>query len=170
MNWDAIGAAGELIGAFAVVVSIVYLSTQIRSNTRATKASAGFEAAHSWATHNEQIVALNPELKSKIVESYQTQYSWNDFSPEERLDITLLNRALFQKLEGQYYLLKYDFLDKGIWAMRSAWAASLISQPFYEEWWVQEKKQRIYSEEFIAEIESVEAFRMQTAGVEEADA
>jgi hypothetical protein len=30
MNWDAIGAIGEIIGASAVVVSLVYLATQIR--------------------------------------------------------------------------------------------------------------------------------------------
>jgi hypothetical protein len=33
MNWEAIAAVGELIGALAVVVSIVYLSVQIRHNT-----------------------------------------------------------------------------------------------------------------------------------------
>lgn len=30
MNWDAIGTIGEIIGATAVVVSLVYLATQIR--------------------------------------------------------------------------------------------------------------------------------------------
>jgi hypothetical protein len=65
MNWDAIGAAGEILGALAVVVSIGYLSIQIRSNTRATRASAGFDAMHSWADSNlwiaglERVLALN---------------------------------------------------------------------------------------------------------------
>ena len=30
MNWEAIGALGEMIGAVAVVVSLVYLAVQIR--------------------------------------------------------------------------------------------------------------------------------------------
>ena len=30
MNWDAIGAVGEIIGALAVVISVVYLASQIR--------------------------------------------------------------------------------------------------------------------------------------------
>ena len=30
MNWDAIGAVGEIIGAVAVVVTLVHLSRQIR--------------------------------------------------------------------------------------------------------------------------------------------
>ncbi len=35
MNWDAIGAIAELAGAIGVVVSLAYLATQIRHNTRA---------------------------------------------------------------------------------------------------------------------------------------
>ncbi|MDA1372383.1 MAG: hypothetical protein O2971_16680 [Proteobacteria bacterium] len=30
MNWEAIGAIGEILGAFAVVATLVYLATQIR--------------------------------------------------------------------------------------------------------------------------------------------
>ena len=32
MDWDAIGALGELIGAVAVVATLVYLSSQLRQN------------------------------------------------------------------------------------------------------------------------------------------
>ena len=30
MNWDAIGAVGEIVGALAVVISVIYLAVQIR--------------------------------------------------------------------------------------------------------------------------------------------
>ena len=168
MNWEAIGAVGEMVGAAAVFVSIVYLSIQIRSNTNATKASAGFEAAHSWATSNEVILGLEPALKSKAQESYQVNRSWNDFTPEERLDLSLLTRILFQKLEGQYHLLKYGFLDAGLWSKRSQWAASLIALPFYREWWEQEKRQNIYSDEFVKALEAIEPRELQAAGVVDA--
>ena len=32
MNWDAIGAIAELLGAVGVIVSLVYLATQIRQS------------------------------------------------------------------------------------------------------------------------------------------
>jgi len=169
MNWEAAGAIGEIIGALAVVISIVYLSTQIRSNTRATKASAGFEAAHSWATTNEWVVDLDPKFKARAVESYRPDANWNEFTPEERTDISLMHRSLFQKLEGQYYLLKYGYLDEGIWKSRSKWAASLVSLPFYREWWIQEQQQHIYSDEFVKVIGSIDVFEMKAAGIEDAD-
>jgi len=34
MNWEAIGTVAEVVGAVAVVVSLIYLSVQIRQNTR----------------------------------------------------------------------------------------------------------------------------------------
>lgn len=37
MDWGAVGAVGELIGAFAVVLSLVYLSRQVHQNTRALR-------------------------------------------------------------------------------------------------------------------------------------
>ncbi len=38
MNWEAIGAVGEVLGALAVVVTLVFLTAQLRQNTRATRA------------------------------------------------------------------------------------------------------------------------------------
>ena len=49
MNWDAIGAIGEVVGAAAVVVSIVYLAVQIRQNTSSTKSAVESEIALALA-------------------------------------------------------------------------------------------------------------------------
>ena len=40
MNWEAIGAVGETVGAAAVFLTLAYLALQIRQNTKATQASA----------------------------------------------------------------------------------------------------------------------------------
>ena len=39
MNWEAIGALAELAGAAGVVLTLVYLSVQLRQNTRAIQGS-----------------------------------------------------------------------------------------------------------------------------------
>ncbi len=39
MNWDAIGAVGEVLGALAVVVTLGYLAIQMRQNTAALRIS-----------------------------------------------------------------------------------------------------------------------------------
>ena len=39
MNWDAIGAIGELIGALAVLITLIYLAAQIKQNTASVRSS-----------------------------------------------------------------------------------------------------------------------------------
>ena len=49
MNWDAIGAVSELIGAVAVVATLIYLAVQIRQNTKSvqsTNFSTWMDAIH----------------------------------------------------------------------------------------------------------------------------
>jgi hypothetical protein len=47
MNWDAIGAVGEMIGALAVVVTLGYLAMQVRASTKESEANAyGVVADH----------------------------------------------------------------------------------------------------------------------------
>ena len=37
MNWEAISAIGQLVGALAVVISLIYLAREVRSNARASR-------------------------------------------------------------------------------------------------------------------------------------
>lgn len=38
MNWDAVGAVAEIVGALGVLITLIYLATQIRDNTRSLQA------------------------------------------------------------------------------------------------------------------------------------
>ena len=64
MNWDAIGAVGEVVGAIAVIASIVYLATQIRSNSEIARSQSQRELLEigSWFSGS----ATNPELRNVI--------------------------------------------------------------------------------------------------------
>ena len=56
MNWDAIGAVGELIGAIAVVITLVYLAIQIRQNTKTVRASTYQSVAEALADGSYRLV------------------------------------------------------------------------------------------------------------------
>jgi hypothetical protein len=45
MNWGAIGAVGEVVGAIAVVITLLYLAIQIRLNTKVARATIRQELA-----------------------------------------------------------------------------------------------------------------------------
>src|SRR5438034_11598065 len=37
VNWEAISAMGQIVGALAVVISLIYLAREIRSNARSAR-------------------------------------------------------------------------------------------------------------------------------------
>ena len=63
MNWEAIGAAAELIAAVTVIVTLIYLSQQIRQSTHESKLSAIHDISKSY-TDWLQSLAGDKELSA----------------------------------------------------------------------------------------------------------
>ena len=66
MNWDAIGAIGETLGAIAVVVTLIYLAAQIRQNSRFVKAATYHSTMRARNEFNFA-VATTPELSALLI-------------------------------------------------------------------------------------------------------
>jgi hypothetical protein len=162
MTLEEIYYISQIVAVIAIFASLIFVgvqvrqnSEQIKANTRSIKAAAAFEGTHSWAATNELIaVDWADNLLIMGLSTYDPGKTWNDFSDVDRSRIAILNRGLFQKLEGLYFLYKYGSLDKAIWETRLSWAAGCIKLPFYREWWEFEKTQNIWSGEFVAAIET----------------
>ena len=61
MNWEAFAAIGELVGAAAVVISLVYLSVQVRQNTAVARASTRQAIADANLSGGSDVL-LEPEM------------------------------------------------------------------------------------------------------------
>ena len=98
MNWDAISAIGELIGAAAVVISLIYLATQIRQNTRQIASNieatqlAAFERNIESGNRTRELMLVHPEL----IELYMRgRKSYLNLSPQDKSSFALLIRNIF---------------------------------------------------------------------------
>jgi hypothetical protein len=161
MTLEELYYISQIVAVIAIFASLIFVgvqvrqnSEQIKANTRSIKAAAAFEGTHSWATTNEMIVAdVSDAFLLMAIATYDPGKGWHDFAEADRARVTLAQRALFQKLEGLYFLYKYGNLDKALWEARLSWAAGVIKLPFYRQWWEFEKTQNIWSAEFVATIE-----------------
>lgn len=78
MDWNAIGALGEVIGAAGVIFSLMYLGTQIRSSTKQANADAIYNSHKAQAdivetfgdTENAKLFAKLE--KGEPLESYES--------------------------------------------------------------------------------------------------
>jgi len=163
MNWDAIGTIAEIVGAIAVVISLVYLSIQIRTNTKAIKASSNFEVAHSWSEFNKTFFNVPDETIELTLKAFDPATEISDLTDVEFFRMAVMQRTIFQSLEGQYYQYRYGFMEPDVWKNRVNVVRASLDLPVLREWWKQELKNSTYSDEFIRAIEQASpsaAFRL----------
>ena len=61
MNWDAIGAIGEILGALAVVLTLGYLAIQVKQNTHSMKVAAKLEIDKQFTLYTD-LLLNNPAM------------------------------------------------------------------------------------------------------------
>jgi hypothetical protein len=125
MNWDALGAIGEIAGAIGVVVTLVYLSTQIRQNTKSSKITAVQSAVEGSARWNE-ILVNDKELGEMF---------WRGMANPELLEageklqfVGVLN--IFMRRESlSFYLHKEGTMPQELWESRVRGLSGILNQP-----------------------------------------
>jgi len=97
MNWDAIGAVGEILGALVVVVTLMYLAAQVRASQRATAADIYQTRAMSRADVELQI-ALNCPTYHEI------HFRFRELHASEGVDAALASLSQHERfLVSRYY-------------------------------------------------------------------
>ena len=68
MNWDAIGAIGEVVGALSVLLTLIYLAKQIKDNSNLLTISAyqtamdGYNEIAAKFFEDEQVARISGNL------------------------------------------------------------------------------------------------------------
>jgi hypothetical protein len=103
MNWDAIGAVGELLGALVVVVTLGYLAIQIRQNTAQQRRE---ETVSIQRGQNEVMAQLQDPM---MVRSYAiTAAKGRAANPEDR------SRAIVWLVQYiNHFQIVYDLYQLG---------------------------------------------------------
>ncbi len=76
MNWEAVGAIGEIVGAIAVFVTLAYLATQIKQSNDLGRFNATKESMNQF-NHVNEMVVTDSELRQILMKS-------GDLSADER--------------------------------------------------------------------------------------
>jgi hypothetical protein len=66
MNWDALGAMGELFGALAVVLTLGYLAVQIRQNSDGMKVAAKLDIEKNFNEYTDLILRDTELLELQV--------------------------------------------------------------------------------------------------------
>ena len=111
LNWEAIGAIGEIVGAFAVVATLLFLSVQVRQNSRSLRMSTRSRATETFS--NVLSTAQDPAVAEAAVRAL---LGFDSLKPTEQLQIASLNLRVWRVVEDVYFQYREGDLDADTWA------------------------------------------------------
>lgn len=85
MDWDAIGAIGEVLGAIAVVATLIYFGRQLSQANRISTATGARELQQQY-THVYTLIATNSEIRELVTRLKDPNYVVQSQEEQEQID------------------------------------------------------------------------------------
>ena len=131
MNWEAIGAVGEIMGAITVLLTLFYLAIQIRQSNKATQAEIESQAGHWWSQHNQDMIHTPAMIE--VIETGLNDIKRLSDPDRRRFSWWLASMFyMFQNLHGQY---QRGVLSKEAWMQNEMTIDGLIRNLAVAIWW-----------------------------------
>ncbi len=129
MNWEALGAIGELVGGLVVLISIFYLAVQIRQNTNQTKLNS-IQAINSSndSAFDPIYIPENSLIFSKGLESYSELLS------HEQVVFSMLMARLIASFDATTYQYSHNAYDEEMYWGSAKFYSGFLYSPGGKEW------------------------------------
>ena len=131
MNWEAIGAIGEVIGAVGVIATLGYLAVQIRQNTSSVRASTLQDMNEASAGFLD-LMASDEDLGRIFVSGGS---DLETLSAEERPRFNFTMLAFLRRIESFERQTRLNRIHSDEWAGLRASCASIMSRRGSRAWW-----------------------------------
>jgi len=135
MNWDALGAIGELIGAIAVVVTLVYLALQVRQSNRAARSSNALAVLMN-SQRVAQAVMVDRGLGDIVVRAIAGK---EELSSADKLAAYAWFHILLKTSELAHMSFLHGELDQEYWEGWLRFYRSYYLTPGFQAYWVERK-------------------------------
>ena len=145
MDWNAIGAIGEILGAVAVVATLGYLAVQTRYSVAATQANtrqAILESDQQFLT----ILMVDPTIDV---------IRWKrDLADDEKVKLGYFLLTFARMRESNWLQFHSGGLDRETWESYRASIPVVMNNPNGRSWWRNYVKARgLYSKGFVSEVD-----------------
>ena len=149
MNWEAIGALGQVLGAVAVVATLLYVAREVRHSGRSLSISALRDTTAQW-NHWSQMIATSTDLAEIVSKGNK---SYDTLSEIESLRYGAYVQSFFDNVDS-YRSLVIDYgIDRDL-ALLSSIVSRRIQIPGFKAWWAANTAD--YADNFVSWIEAVQ--------------
>jgi hypothetical protein len=132
LNWEAIGAIGEVIGAAGVIISLLYLAGQVRSNSKATSHAAAQAVLDKLNGLIGQL-AFSPGAGDIWARGLSGLGELR--SKEELVRFSSMLMQAFWAYEEVYHYHNDGLIEEWAWLHARAPIDNMMRGPGFQEWW-----------------------------------
>jgi len=150
MNWEAIGAIGEIIGATAVVITLAYLAVQIRNSTRIARSATRQAIAEMAMAMGTDLVA-DKELSAALLKDFKGE----DVDEADWVRLLARNYIAMRHYENIHYQFLTGMIEKDEWQGFRRNLKAMLEWRSTKEYWMNEG--HYYSDAFRAEVQTIQA-------------
>lgn len=142
MNWDAVSAVAEVIGALAVVFTLMYLAIQMKHSTLAVNQAAQQSMVAEMGASMDLLFAdpKGAELWLKGIASFAS------LTAVEKVRFTCLLHHFTRVVEQAHLSFRVGTLDAPTWQGLEAQSRDVFGSPGIQQWW--SLRRHWYSEAF----------------------
>src|SRR5881296_2285886 len=142
VNWEAISAIGQIVGAIGVVVSLIYVATEVRNSARATQLASRRSISEIFTLLSRQL-AEHPDLRELY---YRGLHDFESLEGTDLVGFAQVMLQLFRAYEEAYYGHLEGDVDPRLWRGWEAAMRDINGYPGVQAYW--RSRSHWYSEEF----------------------
>ena len=146
MNWDAIGAVGEIIGAVAVVATLGYVALQIRQNTHQLRASS-FRDVFTAYSNARRSTLENSEISDLHFKALEQP---DEMTGAETYRLEQLYTELTWATHQLYAGIAEGFMESRLWDPSKGFLTEHLKTDVGRSWW--DRSRAMYDENFVKQI------------------
>ncbi len=135
MNWDALGAMGELFGALAVVLTLGYLAVQVKQNSQGMKVAAKLDVEKDYNEYTSMLLQ-----NSELLELQLKGMSNQELNAVEQVKYSLLMQKATRLFSSMYYQYQTQDFSEDEWHESQRLMRWFTFAPGYRSWWKQNNK------------------------------
>ncbi len=144
-----ISIAAEIVGAVAIVISLIFVGIQFIENTKATKSAT---AASTVATISSWYTAMGNNQQSSSL-FYNFMATPDSLSSEDRFQVIISLHGLFLTFQNSFYLSQQGTLDSNIQESITKAAVGVKDQPGFRLFW--KLRRELFFPEFQKHIDEI---------------
>jgi hypothetical protein len=141
-NWEAISAIGQIVGALAVVISLIYLASQVRGSARATRIASERSLVEMFIQFAQQL-AVHPHLSELYCRGI---HDFESLKGAEVVRFSAFMDQMFKLFEEAYHGQLERHMDARVWRGVDAALRDFNTYPGVQAWW--RTRSQWFSEDF----------------------